>query len=74
VEQVMLALPRVSTSIAVIAALRRTGYSGRIAAIARYPDEVHALERSGADAVFNIYSQAGPGFAAHVLGEAAADA
>jgi predicted Kef-type K+ transport protein len=67
VQLVMLALPKVSTSLAVIQQLRKSGYQGQIAAIARYPDEVSALEASGADSVFNIYSQAGSGFASQVI-------
>jgi len=64
VELVMLALPRVSTCLAVILELKRSGYQGRIASIARYPEEVTRLEQAGADSVFNIYDDAGNGFAA----------
>jgi predicted Kef-type K+ transport protein len=67
VQLVMLALPKVATSLAVIGRLRKTGYPGQIAAVARYADEVNALEEAGADSVFNIYSQAGSGFAARVI-------
>ena len=63
----MLALPRVSTSLAVIAELRKAGYCGPIASIARYPDEVQELEEAGIESTFNIFSEAGAGFAAHVL-------
>jgi predicted Kef-type K+ transport protein len=69
VELVMLALPRFSTSLAVIEQLRRTAYAGRVAAIARYPDEVRRLESAGADIVFNIYSEAGSGFASAVVSQ-----
>jgi predicted Kef-type K+ transport protein len=67
VELVMLALPKFSTSLAVIEQLRRTAYAGQVAAIARYPDEVRALKSAGADLVFNIYSEAGSGFASAVV-------
>lgn len=67
VELVMLTLPRLATSLAVIEQLRRAAYSGRVAAIARYPDEVRALKAAGADMVFNIYSEAGSGFASEVV-------
>ena len=39
---------------------------GRVAAIARFPDEVPLLKQSGATAVFNSYTEAGAGFAEHV--------
>lgn len=67
VDLVMLALPRVTTSLAVIRQLKDIRFKGRIAAIARYPDEVRALEHAGADVVFNIYNGAGRGFASQVL-------
>jgi predicted Kef-type K+ transport protein len=67
VELVMLTLPRASTSLAVMEQLRRTGYTGRVAAIARYPDEVKALEQAGVDTVVNIYSEAGGGFASEAI-------
>ena len=69
VELVMLTLPKLSTSLAVIEQLRRAAYSGRVAAIARYPDELRALEKAGADIVFNIYSEAGSGFASEVASQ-----
>ena len=64
VELVMLALPRVSTSVDVIGELLRSGYSGKIASIARYAEEVEKLEEAGADTVFDIYNEAGSSFAA----------
>ena len=39
---------------------------GRVAATARYPDEEAQLRDAGATAVFNIYAEAGTGFAGHV--------
>ena len=43
--------------------------SGRIAATAKTPDEVDALKRAGATTVFNIYTEAGAGFAARITQE-----
>jgi len=37
-----------------------------MAAIARFPDEVKLLNQAGATAVFNIYTEAGAGFAEHI--------
>lgn len=65
-ELVMLALPKLSTHLAIIDRLSEVSFSGRIAATARFPDEVEALMKAGATTVFNIYTEAGAGFAAHV--------
>jgi len=43
--------------------LRSSGYTGKLAAIAKYPDEVEALKEAGADSAFNLYAEAGAGFA-----------
>jgi predicted Kef-type K+ transport protein len=67
VEMIMLTLPRVNTSLAVLRQLRASRYSGPVAAIARYYDEIPRLEESGASLVFNIYTEAGTGFAEHVM-------
>jgi len=66
VDLVMLAMPRLSIRLAVIRELLRAGYRGEIAAIARYDDEAGELRAAGANTVFNIYREAGTGFAAHV--------
>jgi hypothetical protein len=63
VELVMLALPRVTTSVAVIGELLRSGFSGPIVSIARYSEEAVLLHEAGAHHVFDIYRQAGSGFA-----------
>lgn len=68
-EMVMLALPKHATNMAVLEQVQAAGFTGRIAATARFPDQVEELEESGADTVFNIYREAGAGFAAHVVGK-----
>ncbi|MEQ8205823.1 MAG: NAD-binding protein, partial [Woeseia sp.] len=65
-DLIMLALPKLSTSLEVIEQLKLTSFKGRIAATARFPDEVVALQEAGASTVFNIYTEAGAGYAAHV--------
>ena len=42
------------------------GYEGYIAAVAQYPDQAETLRQAGAHAAFNIYAEAGTGFAAHI--------
>ena len=67
-EVVMLTLPRVLTSESVIRELRRSGFAGQIAVTARFPDQEERLKTAGADMVFNTFTEAGAGFAAHVSG------
>ena len=66
IELVMLALPNLQANLDALEQLQRITFSGRIAATARFPDEVPFLKQAGATAVFNIYTEAGAGFANHV--------
>lgn len=43
--------------------LRELGFTGCIAATTQYPDEAAELEKLGVDFAFDIYSEAGIGFA-----------
>jgi predicted Kef-type K+ transport protein len=60
---VLLALPSIEDSTNITAQLRQADYGGRIAAIARYEDEVEPLLEEGVDRVFNFFNDAGLGFA-----------
>ncbi len=66
IKLVMLALPNLQANLDALEQLQRISFSGFIAATARFPDEVQLLRQSGATAVFNIYTEAGAGFANHV--------
>ena len=66
IDLAMLALPNLTANLDALEQLRETGFAGRIAATARYPDEELPLRTAGATAVFNIYTEAGGGFASHV--------
>jgi len=68
IELVMLALPNLQANLDALEQLKQTSFSGRSAAIARFADEALALHKAGATAVFNIYTEAGAGFADHVEG------
>lgn len=68
-ELVMLALPNLAASIAVLDQLKAASFSGRVAATARFQDEIQPLEEAGASTVFNAYAEAGSGFAAHVTAQ-----
>jgi hypothetical protein len=66
IDLVMLALPTLTANLDALAQLRDIGFTGGIAATARYPDEEALLRDAGAGTVFNIYAEAGTGFAGHV--------
>ena len=65
----MLALPKLSINLAIVDQLQGASFTGRVVATARFPDEVEPLIQASVSSVFNIYSEAGAGFAAHVVGE-----
>jgi glutathione-regulated potassium-efflux system ancillary protein KefC len=66
VKLVMLAMSSHRENLYAAERLAAAGYKGRLAATVKYPDEVGALKAAGADAAFNIYAEAGAGFADHV--------
>ena len=66
VQLVMLALPNLAASLAALDQLRAVSFGGRVAATARFHDEIEPLKRAGVSVVFNVYEKAGSGFAAHV--------
>ena len=65
VEYVMLAIPEHKAQLDAIKLIKKRGFQGKIAAHARYPDELEKLKEIGVDAAFNIYAEAGSGFANH---------
>ena len=68
-ELVMLALPKLIANLAVLEQLKAASFAGRVAVTAKFPDEVEVLKQAGANTVFNIYTEAGAGFAAHVVAQ-----
>lgn len=64
---VLLALPSIEDAINITRQLKFAGYTGKVAAIARYEDEVNALLEHGVDKVFNFFTEAGLGFAEESL-------
>ena len=69
IQLVMLTLPNLQTNLSVLDQLNAARFAGRVAATARFPDEVEPLKDAGAATVFNIYTEAGAGFAAHIAAE-----
>ena len=67
VHLILLALPSIQDAINITRQLRNAGYTGKVAAIARYEDEVNHLLEQGVDKVFNFFTEAGLGFAEESL-------
>lgn len=55
----VLAMPRHGANVTALACLRESGFSGRVAAVARYDDEVQWAKDHGVDIAFNVYAGAG---------------
>ena len=66
VELVMLALTNHSENMLVAELLRTMGYHGELAAVVRHEDHAKEMRDIGISA-FNLYGQAGAGFAAHAF-------
>ena len=63
---VLLAMPKVQENVFAARHLRSEGFTGVIGAIAKFRDDEPALVQAGVDRVFNLYAEAGAGFAQHV--------
>jgi len=63
IDWIMLALPSHQANLMGVERLREAGFEGRIAAIARYPDEAEQLRALGVEFAFNVYAEAGKGLA-----------
>jgi predicted Kef-type K+ transport protein len=70
IRLVLLALPRLSENVFAAEHLAKEGFDGVIGAIARFPDDQPILEAAGVHMVFDLYAEAGSGFAQHVCGQA----
>lgn len=66
VKLVLLAMPNHLGNQTALSLLNQTSFNGQVAAIAAYPDQLEELNELGVDACFNIYSEAGSGFARNV--------
>lgn len=65
VKVAVLAMPFHNANLIALARLQAAGFTGRVAAVARYDDDVSELQRHGADAVFHLYGSAGFALADH---------
>jgi hypothetical protein len=55
-----------TANLTAIEEIRRLDFNGKIAATAQFDDEVDELKEAGAHAAYNVYAEAGYGFAEHV--------
>ncbi|MEN8803830.1 MAG: NAD(P)-binding protein, partial [Thiogranum sp.] len=69
VKLILLAMPQYEENLFATQQLRSLGFSGNIAAIAKYPDEISDLQEAGVDKAYNLYAEAGAGFAEDVCVE-----
>ena len=65
VRMLLLAMPEHQSNRLVLDMLKTAGYSGFIAALAEFKDEVEALKQAGAHVAFDVFAESGAGFAAH---------
>ncbi len=61
---VLLAMPQYGENAFATEHLQKIGYTGRIAALVQYEDDAERLKTVGVHRVFNLYTEAGAGFAA----------
>lgn len=66
VKVVLLDMPNQRENLFAMQQLTASGFKGKVAATAKYDDQLGELKAAGADAAYNIYGEAGSGFADHV--------
>ena len=66
IDLVVLAMPNHVANVHAAQTLKRHGYEGVVAATGKFDDDVRELRELGVDTAFNLYSEAGTGFAHHV--------
>lgn len=67
IDLIMLTVPSMDDMRNISEQVRSAGYTGTIASIARYEDEVEIIKKAGVDKVFNFFTEAGTGFAEESL-------
>ncbi|MGB5833357.1 MAG: cation:proton antiporter family protein [Thiohalocapsa sp.] len=69
VKLVLLAMPKMSENVFAAVHLIKEGFQGTIGAVAEYPEDEQLLRDAGVHQVFNLYAEAGAGFAQHVCND-----
>ncbi|MEL6217248.1 MAG: cation:proton antiporter family protein [Pseudomonadota bacterium] len=63
---VLLAMPDHDANMLALEQIRLAKFNGFVAALARYPEDVTALTEAGANVAFDVYGEAGAGFAGDI--------
>ncbi|MFH2094109.1 MAG: cation:proton antiporter family protein [Bacteroidota bacterium] len=66
VKLIILCMDGLKSNLFAAERLRRIDFSGNIAAIAKHEDEIRELQNKGIQAAYDLYAEAGIGFADHV--------
>ncbi len=66
-ELILLAMPNLNANLSALNQLRSMNHPAKIAVVVKYPDEEDLFRDQGVTEVFNIYTEAGAGFAEHVI-------
>ena len=69
VSVILLDMPKPEENLFAFQQLEANGFKGMVAGTAKYDDQVEMLKAAGLDAAYNIYGEAGAGFANHVSDE-----
>jgi len=67
VHTIMLAMPEATAKVLATKELRNIGFTGTITVTVVFDDEVEALEKAGADYIYNFYNGIGASFASHSM-------
>lgn len=73
VRVILLDMPKADENLYAFQLLQASGYKGKVAATAKYDDQVEMLKEAGLDAAYSIYGEAGSGFAHHVYDQLCKD-
>jgi len=66
IELVILAMPKHAANVHATEALKEAKYCGVVCTTAKFDDEARELRKIGVDSAFNLYTEAGIGFARHI--------
>lgn len=66
-DLVVLAMPKHGANVHAVRTLRRHDFQGVVTSTGKFDDEVRELRGLGLDTAFNLYNEAGAGFASHVV-------
>ncbi|MFT5612562.1 MAG: hypothetical protein ACI9LU_003073 [Polaribacter sp.] len=62
-------MPNLDANLSVMSQLKEMNYPAKVAAVVHYADQERTLRNMGITAVYNIYIQAGVGFAEHAFND-----